>query len=230
MKKITHFQENFTLKTKEDLKQLVEYLGFLPLFENSIPGFSVEEHINPRLWFSEEKGPWEWKGPIIQELKCAYGKFFEKKATFISKKWFYDFANYRRDGYDFDARFNDGLSSYREKELYELLEKTGPILSKQLKKKGNYGKDGKKGFDTDIVKLQEKGYVIIQNFQYEMSKQGEVYGWGVAEYATPEQFFGKPFLNKVYQRTPEASYQRLEKQLQKILPNTTEEQRKKLLK
>ncbi len=32
---------------------------------------------------------------------------------YVSAKWFPDFANYRRDGYDFDARFEDGLASFQ---------------------------------------------------------------------------------------------------------------------
>ena len=57
---------------------------------------------------------------FIRETGCAYGKFFENKAVFISKEWFPDFANYRRNGYDFDARFDDGLAAYKDKELFEL--------------------------------------------------------------------------------------------------------------
>ncbi|EKC51048.1 hypothetical protein LEA_17600, partial [human gut metagenome] len=45
-----------------------------------------------------------------------------------------------RDGYDFDALYDDGLANYRDKELYELLERESPILSGELKRKGNYRK------------------------------------------------------------------------------------------
>lgn len=37
----------FTIQTKQDLIDAVNELGFLPLFENSIPGFSVEENVEP---------------------------------------------------------------------------------------------------------------------------------------------------------------------------------------
>ena len=49
----------------------------LPFFANSVEGFSVEEHIDRRLWFTGQEGPWEWKGPLIREYGFAYGKFFE---------------------------------------------------------------------------------------------------------------------------------------------------------
>ena len=52
---------DFTIYTKEDLKEAVQALGFLPLFANEIQDFSIEEHTVPKAWFSEEPGVWEWK-------------------------------------------------------------------------------------------------------------------------------------------------------------------------
>ena len=109
----------FTIQTQKDLIEAVQSFGFIPLFRNSLPGFSVEEHVLPRVWFSGESGVWEWKGPVIQKTRCAYGKFFEKKAAFVSAEWFPDLANYRRDGYDFDARYDDGLASYGDKRGFQ---------------------------------------------------------------------------------------------------------------
>ncbi|MBR6360734.1 MAG: hypothetical protein IKS04_02985, partial [Clostridia bacterium] len=101
---------DFYIETKQDLIDAVHEFGFVPLFANSIPGFSVQENVSPRAWFSGEEGVWEWKGPVIRETGCGYGKFFENKAVFVSPEFFPDFANYRRDGYDFDARYDDGLA------------------------------------------------------------------------------------------------------------------------
>ena len=52
---------------------------------------------------------------MLQNKELVYGKFFEKKAGFISLKLWPDFCNYRRDGYDFDARSDDGLAPYKDK-------------------------------------------------------------------------------------------------------------------
>lgn len=220
---------DFYIQTKKDLIKAVEQYGFVPLFANSILGFSVEEHASGDVWFSGGEGVWEWKGPVIRESGCAYGKFFENKAAFISRKWFPDFANYRRDGYDFDARFDDGLASYRDKDLYELLSGNAPILSKRLKQVGNYKKGGKKGFDTIISRLQTQCYAVISDFVYEMDKNGNAYGWGVAEYSTPEKLFGAEFTDLVYQRSPEESYKRVFEYLRKLLPRAEETAIKKLL-
>jgi hypothetical protein len=228
------FSDDFTIGSMEELTELIDEVGFVPFFANEIEGFSIEEHIGPGCWYDDgDNGfwpAWEWKGPVINKMKCAYGKFLRGKAMYISPKWFLDFANYRRDGYDFDARYDDGLASFYDKELYELLDANAPLMSKDLKRIGDYGKNGKKGFDTMMTRLQKQCYVITSNFRYAMDKSGNEYGWGIAEYSTPEKFFGKKFTNEVYKRMPEESYARVVKQLKKILPDTDEEQIKKVLK
>ena len=223
----------FSVKTKKDLKAAVEKYGFVPLFAGSVPGFSVEEHAVPEVWYSEgssEWPVWDWKGPVIRECGCAYGKFFEKRAVFISREWFPDFANYRRDGYDFDARWDEGLASRRDKVLYELLDANAPVLSKGLKNLGDYRKGGRTGFDTLITRLQAQGYVLISDFVYERAKDGREFGWGIAQYSTPEKFFGPEFRETVYKRTPEESFERMLRHLQKILPQADEAAIRKILK
>ena len=224
---------DFVISSKADLIEAVHEFGFLPFFENSIEGFSIEEHTSPECWYDYSSGSWpvwEWKGPVIRETGCAYGKFFEKKACYISPEWFPDFANYRRDGYDFDARYDDGLAPLKDKQLYDLIEANSPILSKELKRLGNYRKGGVKGFDTMITRLQSQCYAVISDFVYMRGKNGSTYGWGVAEYSTPEVFMGERFTSAVYQRTPEQSYERLLEHFTRLFPNTDINVIKRLLK
>ena len=111
---------DFTVRTEQDLIDAVRTFGVVPLFANSFPGFSVEEHVSPEVWFSDEnEGAWEWKGPVIRESGCAYG-------------------------------------------------------------------------------------------------------WGVAEYTTPEKLFGGRFTDAVYRREPEESRARLLAHLRKLLPDASE--------
>ena len=221
---------DFYIETKKDLIEAVHEFGFVPLFRNSVPGFSVSEHVSPKAWFSSEEGVWEWKGPVIRETGCAYGKFFENKAVFIDREIFPDFANYRRDGYDFDARFEDGLAPYKDKQLYDLLAENSPVISKRLKYKGGYVRGGKTGFDTVINRLQSQCYAVISDFVYQLDKNGNTYGWGVAEYSTPEALMGEDFTGRVYSREPEESYEILFSRLKELLPRADEKVIKKLLK
>lgn len=230
---MTYF-DDFKIDSMEDLIQLIEEVGFVPFFENEIEGFSIEEHLAPGHWYDDLGDgfwdAWEWKGPVIRTGKCAYGKFLRGKAMYVSSKWFLDFANYRRDGYDFDARFEDGLASFDDKDLYELIDANAPILSKELKRIGNYRKGARKGFDSSVTRLQKQCYVIISDFRYATDKFGNEYGWGIAEYTTPEKFYGKKFTGKAYKRTPEESYERLFKHFKKILPGVEDKWIDKILK
>mgnify|MGYP007091813835 CR=1 FL=1 len=142
-------EQKSLLRSSDDLIDAVEEYGFLPFFQNEISGFSVEELCAPELWFADDAdGPWEWKGPAARNGKCLYGKIFNKKAGFVSREWIPDFANFRRDGYDFDARWDDGLASYKDKALYEAVANEGTILSKRLKETLNYRKGGNTGKQT----------------------------------------------------------------------------------
>lgn len=130
-------------KSAEDIWKSVQEMGFLPLFQNDIKGFSIEEWTPRQLWFSDtEPGPWEWKGPIIRMGDCFYGKFFAGKAGFISKEWFPAFANYRRDGYDFDALYEDGKAARKDKYVYDMVAESGSLLTGELKKSAIMSKAG----------------------------------------------------------------------------------------
>lgn len=89
------------IERQDQLEALIKEWGFLPFFNNVIPGFSIEEMTPPELLFGEdfENGPWQWKGPIIANWESAYGKFFQKKAGYVSLEWLPDFMNWRRSLY-----------------------------------------------------------------------------------------------------------------------------------
>lgn len=218
-----------TLRSPEDVRETVGRLGFLSFFRNEIPGYSIEEHTPPALWFTEVPGPWEWKGELARDKDLVYGKFFRGRAGFISRDWFPAFANYRRDGYDFDARFDDGLASLRDKRLYDIAAERGSLSSKELKVLAGYGKGGEKGFDGRVTRLQMQSYLLISDFVYAMDRYGREYGWGIACYATPEHRFGEDWLAEAYREDPARSKERVYAHLQGLFPEASEKQLRRLL-
>ncbi len=219
------------IRSAADVIRLVDDIGFLPFFRNHIPGFSIEECCPGELWFAEGiDGPWEWKGPIARSDQCIYGKFFGNKAGFISRKWLPDFANFRRDGYDFDARYDDGLASRKDKGVFDTVSEHGALLSKELKNICNYRKGGNKGFDTVITRLQMQTYICIADFVYMKDKFGQTYGWGVAKYSTPEAQYGYDYVTSAYQREPDESKEKIISHLNRLLPDAGNEQILKLIK
>lgn len=218
------------IHTAEEMAELVQEIGFMPLFENGISGFSVEEHTPARLWFSEtEDGPWEWKGPVIQNKNCTYGKFFQGKMGFVSMQWFPEYANVCRGGLDFGEQYEEGMIPNTDRLIYDMIREDGPQLTRDLKRKGGFGKDGKKGFDGSLARLQQKTYVVISNFEYALDRQGVPYGWGMARYDIPEHRFGSDFEDRVYKNLPEESENMIMDHLLKKMPHAQEEQLQKIL-
>ena len=217
------------IRSAKDLTALVQEVGFLPFFVNDIPGFSVAACTPPELWFSEtEDGPWEWKGPVARTKTCLYGKFFRKKACFVSAELAPDFLNWRRDGYDFDARFDEGLALYADKPVFDAVEAAGPVTTDRLKQQIGYEK-GSKGFDAAVTRLQMQTYLCIADFVYREDRFGKPYGWGVAQYATPEQVLGHDYARSAYCRDPEESRERLLAHMKRILPDAGEKTLLKLI-
>ncbi len=219
----------YKLDSAEAVARLVNELGFLPFFANEITGFSVEEHCPSELWFSDVlDGPWEWKGPVIRS-GCLYGKFFRNKAGYVSQEWFADFANYRRDGYDFDSRMDEGIAPKKDCDVYTAVVKQGKLLSKKLKEVCNYRKGGNVGFETVLTRLQMQTYIDTSDFVYMTDKTGKAYGWGVAEYSTPEYRFGYDAVTAAYKRDPQESFERIVRHLQNVFPDASESSIRKII-
>lgn len=220
------------LHNVRELTELIEAVGFLPLFANEIEGFSVEEHTEPGNWWCGEKevDPWDWRTVIAREGRIVYGKFFGKKAGFISKKWFPYFANYRRDGYDFDSLWEDGKASMRQRKIMDLFEDTTHLFSYEIKEKAGFGKGGEKNFEGTISDLQMSTYLCMRDFKKRVNKKGEEYGWDVAIYAKPEQLFGYKHVTKAYKEEPAESYARIVKQIKKCYPEVDERVIRKVVK
>ena len=205
------------------LRAAVQELGFLPFFKNEIKGFSIEEMCPPRLWFSDDPGPWEWKGPVIRQLDCAYGKFFRGKAVYVSLEWFPRLCNYRRDGYDFDARCDDGLVFFRDAEIYSVIQSAGKISSKLIREKA--------GADADkyLSRLQMQTYIVNSDFLYGTDKNGKPYGWGIAEFCTPEYLYGDVVRSR-YGERPSESYEAIFTHVKSLFKNCDEKALGRLLK
>ena len=219
------------LKTPEELMELINQVGFLPLFKNDIPGFSVEERTMPDYWWSSDEAhdPWEWRRVIAATGDIAYGKFFQKKAGFISKTWFPEFVNARRDGYDFDARYDDQLAKNKCKKIMDLFLDREELYSFEIKKLANYGKNGEKNFDGMLTELQMQTYLVVRDFRKKKNKAGEDYGWSVAVYSTPEHMWGRDYVTEEYHKDPKESREKIASYMKQRFPQITEKQLQKTI-
>lgn len=225
-------EDPLCLLTPQQLQDLVKEKGFVPLFAGFCKGISVEERTLAADWWSDDpkRDPWMWRMQLSEVPDIAYGKFFGSKAGFVHKDWLQPFLNFRRDGYDFDARWEDGLVSLREKHIVNALEARGPMLSAELKRTAGFTKGGEKNFDSTIAQLQMKGYVVMAGFARRINRMGQPYGWHITRFATMEQAFGADFVAAAYGEEPKESRQRMVAHLLSVYPGMTEQQADGLLK
>ena len=212
------------IRTVEALIAYVGEVGFLPLFGNEIDGFSLEDRVCPSDWWTEDPDtdPWEWRCLAARSGRVAYGKFFGKKAGFLSPEWLPVFANLRRDGYDFDSRYEEGLAKHREQLIMQLFEDHDELPSYEIKQMAGFGKNGERNFSGIITDLQMQTYLAIKDFRRRLNKKGAPYGMAVAVYATPEALFGAELVTSCYGEEPEASWQRIVSHMHALYPEAQE--------
>ena len=220
----------YRIRTWQELVNWINEIGFLPLFGNEVEGFSAEEHTSPDYWWSgnRQEDPWEWREIIAADSQVAYGKFFGNKAGFISLEWLPYFANFRRAGYDFDSRYQDGLASRREKKIMDFfigededgdpVYKSDRILSTDLKKMAVFGKTGEKNYPGVITGLQMQMYLVIAGFQRRQNKRGEEYGMAVSIMLPPESIWGYDRITEAYSEKPKESWNRIFGHVKEMYP------------
>ena len=235
------WDDPFRIRSWQELVNWVNEVGFLPLFANAVPGFSAEEHVYRWSWWTgdREQDPWEWREQIARSRQVAYGKFFNQKAGFISPEWLPVFANYRRDGYDFDSRWEDGLADRRERSIMKLLTGTNEegdttfpdvqILSTELKKRAGFGKDGEKNFPGIVTGLQMQTYLVITDFRRRKSRQGRKYGMAVSVLQPPEAVWGYEAVTRCYSEPPAVSWERIVSRIRECFLGAKEEDIVKLI-
>lgn len=220
------------LRTPEELEARVKELGFLPLFENEVKGFSVEEHTDPADWWTdrEERDPWSWREQLARRGKVAYGKFFGGRAGFVSLDWFPRFANARRDGYDFDALWEEGKAKARMKRIMDLFPGNEERFSFEIRRLAGFAGEGEKNFEGTLTALQMQTYLVVRDFRSRINRAGQPYGWHIAVLCTPEARWGEALVTSAYEEEPEESRERIFLHLREHFPRAEEKALRRLLK
>ncbi|MBO4316522.1 MAG: hypothetical protein J5867_11275 [Prevotella sp.] len=210
------------------LMELIQEIGFLPLLDSGIRGFSAEDMVDDdcRYVMLPDGGwdwpLWKWKGPVVTEGNCVYGKFFNKKAGFISREWWSDFYNYRRHVCPIpqEGSIDDAILM--------TLRENGSMITRELRAAcGFTGTKMRSKFDGYITRLQMGCYIITEDFVYPHDRHGREYGWGWSLLTTPEQLLGKEACR--CSRTAEESLHRMFAHLRKVLPNASDKQIERIL-
>ena len=205
------------------LTELIQQIGFLPLLDSGIWGYSAEEIVSEDcryVTFSDggwDWPLWKWKGPIVIDGDCMYGKFFANKAGFISREWWPDFCNYRR------SRHPAPEEGSVEEAILLTLQEHGSLIARELRAAcGLTGPKMRSRFDSYVTRLQAACRIVTEDFIYPRDKHGHEYGWGWSLLTTPEHLYGKDSCQ--CPRSPEASFERLLAHFKHILPGASEKE------
>lgn len=210
------------------LMELIGEIGFLPLLDSGISGFSADAVVTEDCGYTASaEGGWEWplwkwKGTIVTEMPCMYGKFFNKKAGFISPAWWADFCNYRR------SKWPRPESDSIEGAILETLRTTGGLITRELRAACGFQGAGMRGkFDSYVTRLEMGTYIVTEDFVYPRDKHNREYGWGWSLLNTPEALYGRDACR--CERTPEESCRRIFRHLKSILPEASDKQIMRLI-
>jgi len=205
-----------------ELVAYVEEVGFLPLLQVGIAGWSAEEAVDEDCrYVTFPDGGWDWplwkwKGGVLRESGCAYGKFFGGKAGFVSRAWWPDFCNWRRRR---DRRVEEGSV---EEIIVQTLREQGSMITRELRAACGFTGPKMRGrFDAFVTRLQGQCRIVTEDFVYPHDRNGKEYGWGWALLSTPEALFGVDACRT--DRSPEESRVRIMQHLSRILPGVPSE-------
>lgn len=212
-----------------ELIDCIQQIGFLPLLESGIYGFSAEAMVEDdcRYVVFPDGGwdwpLWKWKGQVVAEGNTVYGKFFASKAGFVSREWWPDLCNYRR------AVHPAPEEGTIEDAILETLREHGSMITRELRVAcGFTGPKMRSRFDSYVTRLQMACRIVTEDFVYPVDRHNREYGWGWALLTTPEQLYGRDFC--LCERSPEDSFERMVGHMRKMLPDADERQLKKMLK
>lgn len=211
-----------------EMMDYIQEVGLLPLLNSGIPGYSAEDIVSEECRYvvfpdgGWDWPLWKWKGQIVAEGNCVYGKFFAGKAGFVSREWWPDLYNYRR------SKSQEPEEGTIEDAILQTLHENGSMITRELRAAcGFTGKNMRSKFDGYITRLQGACRIVTEDFIYPTDKHGREYGWGWALLSLPEQLLGREACR--CDRTPEESYARLHDHLRTLLPQATERQIEKMI-
>ncbi len=169
------------IQDEDDLIDAVNKLGILRFWtEEELSAWTISGVNFMTLWNVRERA--------VNSKKIVYGKFVQKKATFVSLDVFPYLASLRRNGYDFDSLSDEGLISNRESMIMNAVGNTQSpsyALGKSL---------GIKGYDGAVTALQDKTYLCLQFKKSSM---------GTALLCRPEDIFGYDYVRSQYALSPD---------------------------
>ena len=215
------------ISTCHEMMAAIEELGFVPLLDGGIAGFSGEDMVEDECHYVATATGWDWplwkwRGAIITEGDCVYGKFFNSKAGFVSMKWWPHLCNWRR------SKSPEPAPGSIEETILLTLQEHGSLITRELRAMcGFTGAKMRSRFDSYITRLQMQCRIVTEDFIYPRDRHGREYGWGWSLLTTPERLLGREACQ--CEHSPEQSRELITAHLHRILPHASQSQLDRLI-
>ena len=218
-----------TINSGAALADYVHQVGFLPLIDSGIRGFSAMDVVDDDCGYvvfpdgGWDWPLWKWKGAIVTEGDCVYGKFFAGKEGIVSREWWPHLCNYRRSVHPMPEEGSI------EEAVLSTLRQEGSLITRELRAAcGFSGPKMRSRFDGYVTRLQMACRVVTEDFVYPLDKHGREYGWGWSLLTTPEQLYGREACHPD-DCAPQESFQRMLSHLCHLLPHASEQQIRRMI-
>ncbi len=213
----------------------IREMGIVPFFENTIPGYSIEELTPADNWFDTQENlsftPWDWKIACVQDGGIAYGKFlFGGKAAFATLEWYRELRAWRQS----QSKYQPDAAQLQ---ILDYLKENGSIGIKEIR--GLLGI--KKGqADALVTRLMMQCRLVTGDIiRVYRGPDLHYNGWQVSSFCTPEALFdtalpfpGFPFAEEdslEVDHSPEEAYARLKEKIRSLAPEATDRDIARLL-
>ena len=222
----------------ESMAAAIRQFGIIPLFVNSIPGYSIEE-LTPEGYcaFDGPEGiissPWDWKVSCVQMGEFAYGKFLlGGKAAFATVDWYRELRAWRLS----QPKYRPNAAG---KKVLEKIAADGDITIKGVRELLGIKKSQA---DALLMRLQMACRVITGDIQrVYRGPYLEYKGWQSATFCTPEDLFDTSGIDELLNiksdpkrildtgHSAKESYRMLSEHIHTIVPGITDRQLTRLL-
>jgi len=182
------------INTFSDFCSILRNIGFAVSAGNDEGIFNLNRYYSDKIrhhTWDPETDPWEWRIRSVTECDdIAYGKVFNFKGGWITKKWYPYFLAVRRNGRDLDEMYSDGLISGMERDVYNVIRESDEIAMHEIKRILNISRELNSKYESALLKLQMNMFITISGETHKTNKFGEPYGWGINVFTPVENFFG----------------------------------------
>lgn len=150
----------FRVRTAAACRRFVEHLGFCYAFTSGpggIPGLFdvIATRSTDRMW----SWTWSWKDSLVTRRQLYYGRVLRRKPTFIALAYlpaFYALSGNVGEPDDYLLAYRAGHLSLLARELYEQIEREGPLDTWQLRRRFVSGGESGSRLHRALGELQER--------------------------------------------------------------------------